>query len=48
MWDYEGKSVIDARNWNAKFEAQVPLSSVFLDVIQLIAKETGFFVSFLP
>lgn len=52
MWDLEGKSVIAARRWNAWLASQKPprkaLSTVFLEVIQFIAKETGYAVPPLP
>ena len=52
MWDYEGLSVVAARRWNAMLAAktppQVPLSAVFLEVIQFVAGECGFAVPPLP
>ena len=52
MWDFEGKSVIAARKWNERLAtqnpAQIPMSAVFLEVIQFVAKETGFTVPPLP
>ena len=52
MWDFEGKSVIAARKWNERLAtqnpAQIPMSTVFPEVIQFVAKETGFTVPPLP
>ncbi len=52
MWDIEGPSVVASRQWTAKLAAmnppQVPLSSIFLEVIQFVAGECGFTVPTLP
>jgi len=52
LWDLYGKNVIAARKWNAWLASQSPtqiaLSAVFLEVIQFIAKETGYAVPPLP
>ncbi len=52
MWDFQGKSVIAARKWNQRLATQnpakIPMSAVFLEVIQFVAKETGFTVPPLP
>src|SRR5271157_145737 len=52
MWDREGKNVIAARKWNqwlaTQNPAKIPMSKVFLEVIQFVAKETGFTVPPLP